>query len=268
MQLKHALILLPILCSVLFFSCKRKNDKPVVLISPYELIQSGNPGDVKAYQIKVESEVALSHFRVFLKLENEYEVLYKDSVLSTKNFAWNFEYKIPQAAAGRTIYFRFSAVDRDGSEGLGVKQIVAGDKPLTENQGVQLFTFANIAKNALNLETLTLESSLSDSSLRDLQEYVTDSAATDAPTYRWASPAGGKFAKSNTFNYGNATVLTAKQVYGGNIQISPTDSISAGDIFITKTGSATDEKYVVIQVVSINDNPGSNLDSYTLNIKH
>jgi len=46
-----------------------------------------------------------------------------------------------------------------------------------------------------------------------------------------------------------------------------TDSIVANDVYITKLGSNTTSKYVVLKIISVNDNPGNNFDNYTFNVK-
>jgi len=264
-QIRHITLIFA-LFAIFLFACERKNEKPVVIVSPFELIQTGNPGDVKSYSIKVESEISLSRFRIFTKFENEFEILYKDSALSTKNFNWNFEYKIPQTAAGKVIYFRFSAIDTDGNEGLAVKEIITGDKLLIENTGLQFYSFSNSANNAFNLETLGQESYTSDSTNRDIQEYVSDSLNIASPSYKWTSPAGGKFVKANTYDYANATLLTAKNIYDGSIALVNTDSLVVGDIYITRLGSLTQDKYCVLKITGINEIAGSG-DNYTFNVK-
>ncbi len=259
-------ILMLVLLALFTGSCKKKNDKPVVIVTPSDFRISGLPGEVKDWNISVTSEVKLARLIVKIQPENAFETVYKDTFLYTKNFSYKLQYLIPAAYAGKLLYFSFSAVDEDGNEGLALKQIQVGDELLTEYTGLQFLTRSNPGNNAFDLDSLDQTSAFNDSTVRDIQEYATDTTL-QYPTALWFSPAGGKFVKANNYDYGNATLLTAKNIYEGSIQMDITDSIVANDVYITKLGSNTTSKYVVLKIISVNDNPGNNFDNYTFNVK-
>jgi hypothetical protein len=247
-------------------ACKKENDKPVIIVSPSELIQYGNPGDVIDWNISITSDIKLARLIIKVQPVNSFEQVYKDSLLYTKNFSWKLQYLIPQSQAGKLVYFNFTVIDEDGNESVALKEIQVGDELLTETSGLQFFTRSNLSNNAFDLEALLQSSTTSDSTIRDIQEFTQDTTL-QSPTSYWFSPAAGKFVKANSYDYGNATLLTAKNLFLGSIQKDVTDSLVAGDIYITKLGSTSVDKYVVLKIISINDSPGNNFDNYTFNVK-
>jgi hypothetical protein len=264
MKVKIVLILLAV---VWVAGCKKKNEKPVVIVTPSELIQYGNPGDVIDWNISVTSEVKLSRLIVKIQPQGEFEQVYKDTLVYAKNFTWKLQYLIPQSQAGKMVYFNFTAIDEDGNEGVALKEVQVGDELLTELTGLQFKTRSNLGNNAFDLEgVVAASSSTSDSTIRDLQEYVLDTTS-QSPAYKWFSPAGGKFVIANTYDYANATALTVKSQYDNSVKDDFTDSLIVGNKYITKLGSTTVDKYVVILITGINDGPGNNSDTYTFSIK-
>ncbi|MEP7263640.1 MAG: hypothetical protein ABI772_04040 [Bacteroidota bacterium] len=254
-----------VLCVLFVGGCKKKNDKPVIIVTPNELIKYGNPGDVVDWNISITSEVKLARLIVKIQPINEYEQVYKDTLLYSKNFSWKLQYLIPQSQAGKTLYFNFTVVDEDGNEGVALKQIQVGDKLLSELTGLQFNTRSNPGNNAFDLEGIVATSSFSDSTIRDIQEYALDTTL-QSPTYIWYSPAGGKFVQANNYDYANATALTAQTQFTNSVKEDFTDSLIVGDIYISKLGSTTVDKYMVIRITGITDG-ANNSDVYTFNIK-
>lgn len=237
------------------------------MVEPQGLIQYGNPGDVITWSISASSEVKLSRFIVKITPENDFETTYKDTGLYSKEFTFLLQYKIPQGYAGKLLYFNFTVIDEDGNSSIGLKELQVGDQLLSEYTGLQFRTISNLSNNAFDIEALAQTSAMDDSTMRDIEEVRDTTISPDEFSYKWFSPAGGKFVKANTYNYGEATLLTAKAIYDGSVPQSITDSIAPQDIFITRLGSTASEKYAVIKVVSINNNPSNINDTYTFNIK-
>ena len=257
-------------CCLLFlivFSCKKKNDNPVIVVNPYALLQYGNPGEVKDWNISITSDIKLSRLIIYTQIQNDYEQVYKDTSLSSKNLTYKLQYLIPAAAAGKLIYFRFRVIDEDGNEALALKEIQVGDQLLTEFSGLQFNSRRNINNNAFDLELLVPSTvGFSDSTTRDLQEYTSDTASL-SPSYFWYSPAGGQLVYANSYDYANATLLSTQQFFNSSTKYSVTDSLVPGNIYITKLGSTSTVKYLVIKVVSVTDASSTNPDYYTFNIK-
>jgi hypothetical protein len=250
----------------LFYSCKEKNEKPIIQIEPESLILYGVPGDVISWNISASSEVKLARLLIRIQPENDFQTTYLDTLLYSKTLTLFFQYKIPAAYAGKLIYFNFTVIDEDGNEAVGLKELQVGDQLLTEQTGLQFFIRSHLSNAAFDLEGTQSVASFADSSLRDIQEFTADTLSEN-PTSKWFSPAGGKFVKANNFDYANATLLSAKNLFDGSIQMDITDSLIPNDILITKLGSNNLEKFVVIKFVSVTNVPGNNLDTYTFNIK-
>ena len=248
-------------------ACKKKNDNPVINITPDELIQYGIPGNIKDWNISITSDIKLSRLIVYTEIQNELEQVYKDSALSTKNFSWKLQYLIPAAAAGKLIYFRFRVIDDDGNETIAVKEISVGDQLLVETGSFQFYTRRNLTNNAFDLEnSMATTVGIADSTLRDLQEYTTDTASF-TPSYHLFSPAGGKFVYANSFDYGQATFLSTKNFFEGGVSYDVTDSVATNNIYIMKLGSTVTAKYIVIKIVQVTDASGSDPDYYSFKIK-
>jgi hypothetical protein len=254
-------------------SCKKdKLKEPLVQTNPSALYIYGRTGDVVSVSIDVYSDIALSRFYVTAKIDNSFQTTTLDSAIDSKDFSINYEYKIPANAAGKSIIFTYNAVDADGNKGADIKRlIVEADTAivLVETSGHQLFSAkSNNSKDAYDLETNTVKwSMISDSTERDIQDYVFANDTSDALSLNWVSPAHGKFVRFNGFDYANATDVTVINSYASGAKLDILSNIQLNDIIITKLGSVAAEKYVLIKITGITDAPGKEFDSYTFSIK-
>jgi len=253
--------------ALLALSCKKENEKPYILISPEELRQFADPGEVVTYNITVKSSEKLNKFRIYLIPENQFETLYLDSNIATSNFSFRFQFQVPSQYTGKLIELRFNAIDEAGNTVDAIRQIQVGDILLTLYTAQQMATYPNLNGNAYNLQLLQNESSsIADSSVRDLQEYSLDTTS-QSPSKIWFSPAGGKFVKSNNFDFGNASFGSAKAAFESSIQADFTDSLVPNDIYIHKILRGSSPDYTVIKIVAINDSLGIAGDYYLFDIK-
>lgn len=252
-----------------FYSCKKKINDPIVFISPSDLYQYGNPGDVKLWNVTVTGDAKIVRFMIQTVIENSFVTTFLDTSLSLKEFNYTMQYEIPNAAAGKSVSITFRAFDEEGNEGTNVKGIFVGDKLLTEQSGLEFFTLGRGTNNGFNLETVSQVTVGVDSAIIDLQENTVDTL--ENPVYKWKSPAAGQsaFVKANNYDYANATEITSKQVFDASTKQAVTDSLISGDIYITKLGGVTPSKYMVIKIVSIIDEApgGPAFDRYVFNIK-
>ena len=119
--------------------------------------------------------------------------------------------------------------------------------------------------DAFDLElNAPLFSTVADTTTRDLQD---DSGMDTVLSKRWKSPAVGKFVAFNGFDYANATDSSVINAYNSGIKLPIINNISTGDIFITKLGSTSASKYVLIRISDVRDNIGSANDYYEFSIK-
>jgi hypothetical protein len=252
---------------LLVSSCKKENNTPVLLITPTALRQTANPEDVVIYNLSVTSNTRLSFFRIYLQPQNSFEVLIHDSSLVTKNFSWKYQYLVPKETAGKLLTFRFNVIDENGTETNVLRQIQVGDVSLVLSTGLEFFSRPNVSNNAFDLENLVqTTAAISDSSLRDLQEYTADTTL-QSPVHYWFSPAGGKFVKANTFDFGNASLVSAKNAFESSIQKDVSDSLEINDIYITRIGGISPASYAVIKITGIVDQPGITQDKFVFDVK-
>jgi hypothetical protein len=254
-----------------FSACKKDElKKPLVQTTPNDINMFGKVGDILSMKIDVASDIRLSRFYITTKIENSFLTTPLDTVIDGKNFSMVYEYKIPAAAAGKSVVFTFNAIDVDGNRGTDLKQLlVQADTAvlLSETTGHQIFSAKSLNhKDAYNLETNSVVwSQLADSSDQDIKDFIADT--TDALSYSWVSPAHGKFVRFNGFDYPNATDVTVENAYTSGAKLDIIDNLQINDILIVKLGSVTAEKYVVIKITAIADAPGKEFDTYTFSIK-
>lgn len=255
-------------CFVLFSACKKKEDTyPIVLPTPSDFRLYAKAGDIVTITINVTSDIQLKEFIIKTQVQNDLVDVYVDTAISNKSFSYLLQYKVPQSAAGKLIYLTYIAYDQDGNEGKNLQQIFVNDVVLDELTGLSFHSGLHTTNNAFDLEALMpVTAGLADSTTRDLQEYITDST-TQGLSYKWKSPARGKFVKANTYNYANATYQTAEALYNVSLPVDITDSLSINDIYVMKLGSTILNKYVVLKITGMVDQPGTDNDTYTFNLK-
>jgi len=248
-------------------SCKKEIEKPYFIVTPEGLRQNADPGDVVTYNITVKSGSRLNKFRIYLQPENQFEALYLDSNISTSNFNYRFQYQVTNAFSGKLLELRFNAIDEAGNSVDYIRQIQVGDILLSLSTGHTMYSRPNLNSNSFNLIDLQNESSsIADSSTRDLEEFTADTTLQH-PARIWFSPAGGKFVKANNFDFGNASVESAKDAFESSIQSDFTDSLWVNDIYIHKITRTSLPQYVVIKIKEIRDSAGIANDYYGFDIK-
>ena len=260
-----------LMVSVFINACSDDTLKqPLVTTTPTDLNLYAKTGDVVSVNIKVQSDVALSRFYITSKIDNSFQTTTLDSSISTKEFNINYEYQIPASASGKSIIFTYNAVDVDGNAGKDIKRIVVSADTsviLVETAGHQIFSGKSLNhKDAYDLESNAIKySALADSSSRDIQDNPLDT--TSNLSLSWISPAGGKFVRFNGFDYANATDISSSNAYASGAKVDIMDNIQLNDILITKLGSISTNKYVVLKITNITDAPGKEFDSYSFSIK-
>jgi len=268
MKIKSLFGTLICLTIVLASACKRDKDSvPHITVTPAPLYIYGNIGDLVAFSITVNSEVALSKFYISEQPDNQVPVTVLDTSVSSKGMSFTYYYRLPAALAGKSVIFEFKAQDENGNTGKEIKRVFIAAPaavPLTETTGHRMYSNLGTNPDAYNLETNVSQFSTADSTLRDMQ----DASGTDTTLSRnWISPAGGQFVAYNGFDYANATNVSSVDAYNGGVKLPQLSGVAVGDIIITKLGSLTTNKYAVIRITDIVDLPGKNNDYYEFSIK-
>ncbi len=267
---KLRLSLIISICVLSIIGCKKNKDsKPLVSITPYQLYIIGHPGDVVTFGVDVTSDESLKRFTITAKPEGMVPFVVLDTAITTHGATFDFYYLLPAAYVGKSIVMDFKAEDQNGVVGAAgrrvfIEAVVSNETTLTETAGHRMYSNLSLNQDAYDLEANAGVFSTADSTLRDMQDN-SDTASVLSNT--WKSPAGGKFVRFNSYDYANATDSTAANAYLSGVKLTTVSSITVADVLITKLGSITGNKYVVIRVTDIVDVAGKDNDYYEFSIK-
>jgi len=259
-----------------FIGCKKdKKEAPVIIISPSQLHILGNVGDVVAFKITVNTKARLSKFIIKAGAQNQVASTLLDTAISTVGTVFYYYYTFPEKLAGKSITMSFRAEDQNGMSNEDYRVVFINPLPtvkpviLTETAGHMMYRLLSNKFDAYNLETNGGEYSiLSDSTTRDIQDFSDTANATLSRS--WKSPAGGKFVhfvSGSGFDYANATDSTTIGAYTAGLKTPLLTNLQIGDVILTKLGSTSENKYVVIRITNVVDAAGKPDDYYEFSIK-
>ncbi|MDF2436711.1 MAG: hypothetical protein K0Q95_1087 [Bacteroidota bacterium] len=268
MKMKTLLGTFICLTVILASSCRRDKDSvPHVTVVPTPLYIYGSVGDLINFNITVDSDKRLSKFYISQQPDNQVPVTVLDTAITTKGVQFVYYYRMPANMAGKSIIFEFKAEDEDGNVGKQVRRVFIAAPTavtLTETTGHRMYSNLSANPDAYDLETNTPQASTVDTTLRDIQD---NSGIDTVLSKSWISPAGGQFVKANGYDYANASDVTATSAYTGGLMLSQVSGLAVNDILITKLGGTSSDKYVVLRITNIIDQPGKNNDYYEFSIK-
>lgn len=261
------------LCCISIFAfegCKKdKDSKPLLTITPYQMYIVGHPNDVVTFGITVESEEPLQRVTITAQPEGMVAYTLLDTGISTSGTSFNFHYLLPASLVGKSVIIDFKAIDQNGVAGAAgrrvfIEAVVSDETTLTETAGHRMYSNLSVNPDAYDLEANAGVMSTVDSTFRDVQD---GSDTASVLSLVWNSPAGGKFVRYNSYDYANATDTTAANAYVSGVKLTQLSGIALSDIIITKLGSVTGNKYVVMRVTDIVDVAGKDGDYYEFSIK-
>lgn len=277
---KNICLVVAIITAILatgFTGCKKKDKKeaPVIIISPNQLHILGNVGDVVAFKITVNTNARLSKFIIKAAAQNQPPSTLLDTSITTVGTVFYYYYTFPENQAGKSITMSFRAEDQNGMSNEDYRVVFINPLPtvkpitLTETAGHTMYRYRSNKFDAYNLETNGGEYSiLSDSTARDIQDFSDTANATLSRS--WKSPAGGKFVhfvSGSGFDYANATDSSTIGAYTAGLKTSLLTNLKIGDVILSKLGSTSSNKYVVIRITNVVDVEGKNEDYYEFSIK-
>ncbi|HRG01708.1 MAG: hypothetical protein U0W65_12665 [Bacteroidia bacterium] len=272
-QLKKILLVLVTASAMtLFYACKKdKDSKPIISISPASIHLYVDVNDLLTFKVSVSSEVPLTKVVIKGTPSNQTPITLLDTAIATKGTSFNFYYRVPASMAGQSMLITFRAEDQNGMASENFCRIYVNSVnpihpvPLTETSGHRMYSNLSTNPDSYNLETNTGDfSTVVDTASRDIQDY---SGSSLTLSNSWISPAGGKFVKYNGFDYANATDSTTIAAYSSGVKLSVLNSLQVGDIIITKLGSVSTNKYVLMRITDIVDVTGKDNDYYEFSIK-
>jgi hypothetical protein len=264
---RKILVSLSSLLIFIVFSCQKKDEEAVVLITPFQLIINDvNPSDVVSFIVNCQSPVELKQFTVTSRIEGDFSRTELDTVILGKKFYLRYEYVVPEVIESTQILLEFTLRDASGGVATNAKiiEVVATDKYLKETAGHELFSGNSGKQNAYNiLDGIPLYSHLADT----LMMHIDDTSNSPVLLRKWISPSGLKFVEFNGFDYANCTNTSIRNAYNAGMKTEFVDNIVIGDIFLTRISSELSESYIAIKIVNIIDADGSEWDRYIFNLK-
>jgi len=256
-----------LLLTLLLFSCRDKNENAVILLSPLDLYISASNAEVVVIDVACHSPFELKQLTIKSRLPGEFAITELDSMLSGKDFSFQYEYRVPDVMESTTITLEFTLLDESGDKTANFKiiEVINNTIFLTETAGHEMFSGNSGKQNAYNLVAGTPQFlHLADSS----DMHIADTTHSETLLNRWVSPADAKFVKFNGFDYANATAQSAKAAYTAGIRNDFINTVAVGDIYITKIRTRDlKEIYPAIKITGIIDEAGSESDRYVFNIK-
>lgn len=253
--------------SMFLFSCEKKNEKAVILLSPLDLYIPAKTSEVIVIDVNCHSPLELKQLLIKSRIEGDYSFTELDSSISGKDFYFQYEYMVPELNDTSNIFLEFFLIDESNNKVSNFRVIVATPNVvyLTETAGHILYSANSGEHNGYDLLLGTPRFlHLADSA----EIHIADTTNSETLLKRWISPAGVKFVKFNGFDYANCTNLSAKNAYSSGTKYEFLNNIEAGDIYIAEIKAADNSLiYPTIKIIDIIDQPGSASDRYVFNIK-
>lgn len=260
--------------AALLVGCRRKNDIPVLTVTPGTPSIAVVSGNVVAFRITGTSDQsALTRLVITSKRDNSFTTTVLDTALSGGSFSMEWEYLVAHASAAYSNQLRFELYEADGDK-MALQRLLSvtpGAEVLIETSGHQFYSrnSATQGASAFDLQERIPVLYTVDSTRRDLQDNPA-SPGDLALSRSWISPAGGRMLRFNGFDYANATNVSLRNAYLTGVPAEQVSDLAVGDIILVRLGSlpANVSHYCALRVTDIYDEAGSaDNDRYTFNMK-
>ena len=255
-----------ILCLLLAFSSCKKEVANFINISftPTEQYEFRNSGEIIPFSIKLSSNSELSELVIVQIVNNSIiDTLYHEQISGLEKTEL-YNYTCPDISSLDTSEFKLifycSNANGDINERAKVFSVVSKKVYLSETTGHTMFSNNSSEFNSYNLVTGTAAYN------SDTTTHISDNtdSISDILSREWVSMSGLLFSKNNSFDYANATLEGIEDTYSTSVKKEFVDQISENDIIITKI----EDNYVIIKIIFVIDNYGSEVDRYIFNIKY
>lgn len=265
--MKYLNVILFVVVACMFSNCKEKeNDYPFLNVLPDNIEIQAYAGEKVVFNIQVLSDFRLTQLLITQKFPGESETTIFDSSLNVNNFNFQWAFRAP-ADIEEDLYIYFKAINEKGFQTVIGKRLVFQGKRLDEFTGLKMYSANSGNTAAFNLETLQPVAVSADSLMRDIQESQTDTSNLHLSN-KWVSPSGCEFVKFNTYDYGNASGVTARDAFNAGIKLTEIANIELNDIYIVKIHRLEpNDIYAVIKITSIIDSEGKANDYYEFSVK-
>lgn len=252
---------------ILLLSSCEKNEKAVILLSPRELYLTANSLDVVVIDVTCNSPLDMKRLLIKSREEGSYSKIELDSSISGKDFYMQYEYLVPEVADTSKIFIEFNLLDASNKNVTNFKVISVFPTSfyLTETAGNTMYSGNSGKQNGYDL--ISGEPQFGHLA-PTYKLHIIDTTNTETLLKRWVSPLRLKFVKHNGFDYANCTNIGAKAAFDSGVKFEFLDNIAEGDIYITKIKNQESiYVFLVVKIISIIDEPGSDMDRYVFNIK-
>ena len=255
-----------ILCLLLAFSSCEKEVANFINISftPTEQYEFRNSGEIIPFSIKLSSNSELSELVIVQIVNNSIiDTMYHEQISGLEKTEL-YNYTCPDISSLDTSEFKLifycSNANGDINERAKVFSVVSKNVYLSETTGHTMFSNNSSEFNSYNLVTGTAAYN------SDTTTHISDNtdSISDILSREWVSMSGLLFSKNNSFDYANATLEGIEDTYSTSVKKEFVDQISENDIIITKI----EDNYVIIKIIFVIDNYGSEEDRYIFNIKY
>ena len=254
-----------ILCLFLAFSSCNKEGADFINISftPTEQYEIKNSGEIIDFSIRVSSNIELSELIIVQIVNNSIiDTIYQKQISGLEKTEL-YNYTCPEISSLDTsdvkLIFYCSNANGDVNERAKVFSVLSKNIYLAETTGHTMFSNNSSEFNSYNLVTGTAAYN------SDTTTHISDNtdSISDILSREWVSMSGLLFSKNNSFDYANATLEGIEDTYSTSVKKEFVDQISENDIIITKI----EDNYVIIKIIFVIDNNGSEEDRYVFNIK-
>jgi hypothetical protein len=253
-----------ILIIFIFVSCEKQNEEFLnISFTPTEQYEIRSSGEIISFSIKVSSNSELSELVIVQIVNNSIiDTMYHIQILGLEKTE-PYIYKCPNISSLDTsdikLIFSCSNTKGDINERAKVFSVISEDIFLTESTGHTMFSNNSSEFNSYNLLTGTAAYN------SDTTTHISDNtdSISDVLSREWVSMSGLEFSKNNSFDYANATLEGIENTYSTSVKKEFVDQISENDIIITKI----EDNYLIIKIIYVIDDVGSDHDRYIFSIK-
>jgi hypothetical protein len=256
-----------ILCLFFVFSSCEKEvvDFINITFTPENVVDEfRNSGEIIPFSIKLSSNSELSELVIVQIVNNSIiDTMYHEQISGLEKTEL-YNYTCPDISSLDTSEFKLifycSNANGDINERAKVFSVVSKNVYLSETTGHTMFSNNSSEFNSYNLVTGTAAYN------SDTTTHISDNtdSISDILSREWVSMSGLLFSKNNSFDYANATLEGIEDTYSTSVKKEFVDQISENDIIITKI----EDNYVIIKIIIVRDNYGSEEDRYIFNIKY
>ena len=255
--------------ALLLIACSDEKGDPVTIFT--DVINNTTIYSNSIKEIKVEAhcyEGELNSFKVTSFDAERGSIILTDSTIKGQTLRTTYYYKAPTLNTD-TIKVRltFSATNNTGQtcNTNVLYRIINRASLLEETSGITLYTQGSYTKpDGLNLTTLRpILVELADSAEIDLYTCLDEHGGT-AITREWRTNTNILFARSNSFNYAEATDKTVSDAYASSLGMSRIGELVDNDIVLF---GRMNKALGVIKIIYVFDEPGTDNDRYLINVK-